>query len=354
MRNKITAVASPGVPGLIHHFATAVLAGAKRRALDEKLLMDGAANLRKQRWDADDLVRFLRALGTLGEDEFYGLAASRCPPGAASLGIELMLLSESLGDAIERCCRFYALVTNGLRFDFNEHKGMASIQFTAADGSLDEAHFLIEWHAARWHRLTQWLIGEKIPLTCVEFAHSRQWDLAEYRQVFGENCLFRRPVNRISFPRSYLNRKIVRRMADFQDTKANHNGMLSSADVHQSWYNLLKSSLCARLARRSPMPTMDELAVEFGICSQTLRRRLKAESSSYRKLKAEARREVVLDNISDGSLTLGQVSLLAGFADTNGLVRAIKSWTGLSPSQYRKAAMDGQPDYRCADGKTVN
>jgi AraC-like DNA-binding protein len=86
---------------------------------------------------------------------------------------------------------------------------------------------------------------------------------------------------------------------------------------------------------------MEELAHTFGVSGQTMRRGLKAEGTSYRQVKAEARREVVLNNIADTSLTLSEISVLAGFAETNGLVRAMKSWTGLSPSAYRQAAMEG-------------
>jgi AraC-like DNA-binding protein len=85
---------------------------------------------------------------------------------------------------------------------------------------------------------------------------------------------------------------------------------------------------------------MEQFAQEFDMCGQTLRRRLRAEGSSYRQLKAEARHEVALDGISDNRITLSEVSLMAGFADTNGLTRAMKSWTGFSPSEYRKRARE--------------
>jgi AraC-like DNA-binding protein len=93
----------------------------------------------------------------------------------------------------------------------------------------------------------------------------------------------------------------------------------------------------------SPMPTMEELATKFGVSSQTLRRALRTEGASYRLIKWEARREVVLNNISDTSLTLSQISLLAGFAEANGLVRAMKSRSGVSPSAFRRVALDGDP-----------
>lgn len=76
------------------------------------------------------------------------------------------------------------------------------------------------------------------------------------------------------------------------------------------------------------------------VSSQTLHRGVKAENTSYRQIKAEARRGVVESNIADVSLTLSHILVLAGFAEANGLVRAMKSWTGLSPSAFRRSIIE--------------
>lgn len=330
-------------PGMIHHFAVTALESARQQRVDEQLLFHGQGLTTRGRWEGADLLRFLRALGTVLQDAFYGMAASPCPPDAAGLGLELMVLSESLGAALDRSCRFYALVTDGVQFRLVRHGETASIDIAVAETQRDPRHFLAEWHAVRWHRLSQWLIGEEIPLTRVEFMHSPQTVRSDYAQVFGENCQFQRASNRISFPVRYLERGIIRSVDDLKITRSSTCDLFTPTDIHRTWRNLLRSALRARLSRMAAIPTMEELAEEFGVSSQTLRRRLKDENSSYRKLKAEARREVVLDTISDDNLTLSQISLLAGFAETNGLVRAMKSWTGLSPSQFRKAVEDRVP-----------
>jgi AraC-like DNA-binding protein len=331
-------------PNLIHHFATAALASAKHHAIDSSLLIGVRETMRKSQWNAEDLLRFTTVLRENLQDEFYGLASSRCPPGASHLSVELMLLSKNLGDALQRYCRFYEMATDGLKFELRDRQDLAHIDITAADSSRDEHHFLMEWQAIRWHKLAQWLIGENIPLISVEFMHSSHADPAEYAEAFGIECWFDRPCNRLSFPRDYLKRNVVRRMADFEAAKAKNHNLLVSPEIHPSWRNLLTSSLCARLSKKLAMPTMEELAREFDICSQTLRRRLKEENCSYRQLKAEARRELILDSISNDNLSLSQVSLLAGFSDVNGLAKLTKAWAGLSPSQYRIVAREAHDD----------
>jgi AraC-like DNA-binding protein len=200
---------------------------------------------------------------------------------------------------------------------------------------------LIEWQAVRWHKLAQWMIGAEIPLMRAEFSHARQGPVGEYAQVFCDDCRFGLLDTRLYFEATFLNRKIVRKLEDLDVRKTTQNYDPVHVEVETSWCKLLKASLCARLRKMESMPTMERLAEEFGVCSQTLRRRLNEEKLTYRALKAQARRAVVMEQICDERVSLGQISLMAGFAETNGLARAMKSWTGFSPSQYRKNAAHG-------------
>jgi len=329
---------------MTHHFAQTLLDCAARRGLDPQALTGGRALQRLERWAGQDFFNLLYRVGEALEDEYFGLASSPCPPGTAQLGVELLVLSEDLGDALQRSCRFYRLVSDGLRLRLIQGGDMAIFEVTLAEPERDEKHFLTDWTMLRWYMISQWLIGEEISLDRVDFPHPMQSALADYTEVFGHNLRFSQPTARFFFSGHYLGRKVIRRLSNIEgDWTQRRAGEFSEPDIYRAWKELLKAALRARMARMSPMPTMEELAEEFGVCGQTLRRRLKAERTSYRKLKAEARREMVLEGIRNEELTLGQISLMAGFAETNGLVRAMKSWTGLTPSQYRKHALP-QPD----------
>jgi AraC-like DNA-binding protein len=161
-----------------------------------------------------------------------------------------------------------------------------------------------------------------------------------YANVFGTHVAFDQPANRFTFPSQYLNRQVVRALQDLSMLSSEEYDPEHPPPLQRTWSSMVKVALRGRLYHMAPIPTMEELAGKFGVSSQTLRRGLRTESTSYRQIKQEARREVVLNNISDTSLTLSQISLLAGFAEANGLVRAMKSWSGLSPSAFRRVALD--------------
>lgn len=340
---------------MTHHFAQALLESAARRGLDPEALTRGRTLGADELWGGQDFFHFLTRIGGHLKDEFFGMASHPCPVGSSQLGIELLVLSEDLSDALDRGCRFYGLVSPGLRLRLIQGGEMAIFEVVPADPSCDEHHFLVEWHLLRWFMLAQWLIGEEIHLERVDFPHPMQTALADYIEVFGHGCRFSQPTARFFFSSHYLGRKVIRQLSQIEGDWASRRAVeFTEPDIYRAWRELLKAALRARMARMNPIPTMEELAEEFGVCGQTLRRRLKAERTSYRKLKAEARREMVLEGIRNQELTLGQISLMAGFAETNGLVRAMKAWTGLTPSQYRKTAMPPAPDEERPSAESVH
>ncbi len=250
-------------------------------------------------------------------------------------GVELMVLSDNLGDALERYFRFYDVLTDGLRLSLRRQGGLARVMIEVTDPSRDPQHMLPEWYAVRLHGLSQWLIGEPIPWSQVEFAHPCQLAPHAYRSTFGDAIRFGAQSNFFAFPERYLNRRIVRELSDLSVIATNEYELGNSQQSPVAWTKMVRSALRSELHKARQLPTMEELANEFGVSGQTLRRGLKSEGTSYRQVKSDARREIVLDNICDSSVRLSEIALLAGFAETNGLVRAVKAWTGLSPSAFR-------------------
>jgi AraC-like DNA-binding protein len=68
---------------------------------------------------------------------------------------------------------------------------------------------------------------------------------------------------------------------------------------------------------------------------QTLRRKLKDESTSYRAIKETIRRDVAVEKLLGSSMAVDEVSSLLGYSESRAFTRAFLQWTGLSPAKYR-------------------
>jgi AraC-like DNA-binding protein len=278
-------------------------------------------------------------IGSKLDDAFFGLASSPCPVDSPRFGVELMVLSSTLGEALDRFFRFYAFVTSGLTMSFETEARDAVVEIRATAPELDPKHFLIEWYAARIISFSQWLTGHELSRFSVEFSHRQQLPISAYTAALGNNLSFDKPANTITMPRQYLGMDVIRTLNDFANLTAKRYDPEHQSIAHRQWASLVRSTLRDSLAAMRPLPTMEDLARKFGVSSQTLRRNLRAEGMTYREIKAEARRDIVINKMTNTSLSLGEISMLAGFAEPNGLLRAMKIWTGLSGTAFRREVL---------------
>jgi AraC-like DNA-binding protein len=76
--------------------------------------------------------------------------------------------------------------------------------------------------------------------------------------------------------------------------------------------------------------------------TRTLHRRLYEEGTSFVDLLDETRRELAAGYIRRSDYSVGEVAYLLGFAETSSFNRAFRRWTGMSPSEYRRAGGERQ------------
>ncbi|MGV0735040.1 AraC family transcriptional regulator ligand-binding domain-containing protein [Mycobacterium syngnathidarum] len=87
-------------------------------------------------------------------------------------------------------------------------------------------------------------------------------------------------------------------------------------------------------ANLSCMPTLKELSAEMSMDCRTVRRRLAAESTSYRQIACEVRADVARE-LLENNHSVASVADHLGYADTVAFTHAFKRWTGVSPGSYR-------------------
>jgi AraC-like DNA-binding protein len=271
-------------------------------------------------------------------DEFCGFTPSRCRAHTLPFVFDTIIREDTLGGALTRAFGLYGLVTEDIRFSLmsDDDDETATIALILARPELDRHNFLTEWWLMIWPRFSCWMIGEEIPMATVDFPHGPHLDADEYAEAFWGPCRFHQPAAQVQFPAKYLRRRIIRTREEVTQLFARLPiDLVSIPGVHRSWKTLVKIKMKECLVKTEALLTIEDLAAEFNMSSQTLRRRLEEEGISFRALKDEVRREVILKWLAEPNIPIGEVSLRAGFAERNGLVRAVRSWVGISPREYR-------------------
>lgn len=87
-------------------------------------------------------------------------------------------------------------------------------------------------------------------------------------------------------------------------------------------------------------PTVEGLALAAGLSIRTFQRRLSEEGVSFSGLLEDVRRDAALEGIKAPRDPLTQVALSVGYSRQSALTRAVRRWTGRSPSHLR--SMSGE------------
>jgi AraC-like DNA-binding protein len=331
-----------GASNLIAHYTGVLIDSAITRGLALNDLCraagvtESAVPPRANMVTPETFGRISRTVKERLNDEFCGFTPSRCRAHTLPFVFDTIIREDTLGGALDRAFGLYGLITEDIKFVLTSDDDTATIGLALAQPELDRHNFLTEWWLMIWPRFSCWMIGEEIPVATVDFPHGPRVDADEYAEAFWGPCRFHQPAAQVQFPAKFLRRRIIRTREEVAQLFTRLPiDLVSIPGVHRSWKTLVKIKMKECLVKTEALLTIEDLAAEFNMSSQTLRRRLEEEGISFRALKDEVRREVILKWLAEPNIPIGEVSLRAGFAERNGLVRAVRSWVGISPREYR-------------------
>lgn len=85
-------------------------------------------------------------------------------------------------------------------------------------------------------------------------------------------------------------------------------------------------------------PSIDRVADAAGIGRRSLQRRLSAEGTNFSAIVEEVRKRVTVSALSNGCVSLRELTSQVGYADQATLSRAVRRWTGRPPSAVARDA----------------
>ncbi len=101
------------------------------------------------------------------------------------------------------------------------------------------------------------------------------------------------------------------------------------AQVHEAIVSTLPTGL----------PTMDKVARALATSHRTLRRRLSDEGLTFERVRDDTLAAIARDRLQDRRETLAEVAYVLGFSEVRAFHRAFRRWTGVTPGEYRRAAL---------------
>ncbi|MFF4740397.1 AraC family transcriptional regulator [Streptomyces sp. NPDC001262] len=326
------------------HCVRAALGGAQRLGIDTVPLLQEAriAPLllgdERAHVTPEQFARLVHGLHRATGDEFIGLGTAPSRPGTFAMMCHTCIGCRDLGAALERAARFYGLFPGGPDLALEHHGGEAVFAVRSDLRERAEGRFLAECLMIIWHRLASWLIGHRIVLHWAAFAHAAPPYAADYGTMFGCPVRFGAERTGAGFDARWLAAPVVRdetavaellRRAPAELLSRREYGTTVAEQVRRSFVRALREGRPARL------PEVAQIAERLAVSPATLRRRLQAEGTSYRRLVDQVRREAAIAGLAEGREPIAQLAVRLGFSEDTAFHRAFRRWTGTTPGAYR-------------------
>ncbi|MBV0933643.1 AraC family transcriptional regulator [Marinobacterium weihaiense] len=323
------------------HYARAMLHGYKAQGHDDRTLLAACGidpdliRQPKARIGTGQFIRLFRSIWRELDDEFMGLTSAPCRVGHFHLMGSLVVHSRNLQEVIEQSIRCYRLFSRDIEIRLDLDGDEVELSMTHRHPELDPDNFLVEWLLMVWHRLIGWLIGRKIVLSHAHFSHTLPAHFDEYRFIYPCRCHFEQSRSSIFFSKNYLSMPVVRTREELDSFILNSpRDLLIWTDEDDSLTTRVRNMLEG--FDDGGLPNLDWVSAQLHTTSYTLSRKLKAEGTSYQKIKDNLRRDQAIMMLTRQNLSIGEISSQLGFAEPGAFSRAFKHWTGVSPLAYRK------------------
>lgn len=249
----------------------------------------------------------------------------------------MMLAGPTVRAALERAIPYLALSPTHLRFALEE--GDEVVYAVATDDEIppDVRAFVVERDLAglaaafRGAQIDLQLAGIETTLGPAGAALLAQaWRLES--AVVASNCA----TNRLVIPRERLDERLPQ--ADENTARLFEQQCREVLDARLARVGVAGQVRSRLRHERGDWPSMVEVAAELHIDERTLRRRLTAEGTSFRRLVDEVRHGRALELLGQGA-AVSEVARELGYSETATFTRSFTRWEGVSPSRLRERSL---------------
>jgi AraC-like DNA-binding protein len=170
----------------------------------------------------------------------------------------------------------------------------------------------------------------------VDLSYPRPDNLDVLRATFGAPLYFDQPVSALHYDWAMLDNPQLHVSTRFYDAVVQEFSAFFSDDA--SVADPFSLSLHTAIRRLLPAGgcSIDSIAGDMNISRRTLQRRLKERDTNFQQLLQQVKSNLARKYLEDKSLSIIEIALLLGYGDPSSFSAAFKSWSGLTPTEFRR------------------
>ncbi|EUA22567.1 bacterial regulatory helix-turn-helix s, AraC family protein [Mycobacterium xenopi 3993] len=286
----------------------------------------------RSRISMEQFADLIRALWRTTDDELMGLGLAPVPRGTMRLISYALVGTPDLGSVLRRYVELAKAVPGfpSIVVSAGPREVRVSTELTVIK---QHDELIIDALLAAGHRFASWAIGRQIPLRRVEVPYPQPDEIDDYDVIFGAPVVFAAPTAAVVFDSKMLAMPCIRTEVELDEfLRRAPAGLLLRRDYGSSMSDQVRRILAEGV--NGQWSTADEIAARLAMSPQTLRRRLRDEHTSIRKIREALLRDAAIASLVRGEETVTALSRRLGFSEPSAFTRAFRRWTGCSPGSY--------------------
>jgi AraC-like DNA-binding protein len=273
-------------------------------------------------------------------DPAFGLriGAAYSPAASQALGFA-QLASPNLRRAIQLLIQYHAVLDTNFRPVFLEGPEEGVVRMGTSSLTGDTLPELTDAIMAATVTMTRLMKGPGFTPVRVSFKHRSPADRRPYDNYFTCPVSFSDERNAVTFSNASLDEPLPH---------GNRELAMEQERIIERYLETLSGGAVTLRVRehlvrglQNGAPSEEEIARQLARSVSSLQRDLRAEGTNYRQLLTKIRQDIAERMLAEERLSIAQVAFMTGYGDQSAFSRAFKTWTGVTPSEYRRVRAAG-------------
>ena len=278
-----------------------------------------------------------RALALNLDPELGLLAGQRHHFGVFGMWGLAIVSSDTLADAIRLGLRYIDLTHTFLAWSFVSDPDGPRLSPHERRQPTTARRFLLERDLAAAATLLVDLLGHRHALTSVSLPYPAPENLQRHQAIFGCELVFDAPAAEIRIHPGSLDARPLQ--ANPMAARLAEEQCRQLVDQMSGAGSTVQAVREALMEKPGQFATFDQVALRLKTSTRSLRRKLAAESSSYRQVLDQVRETLAKAYLRDTRLTVEEIAARLAYSDAANFSHAFRRWSGTAPGRYRADAM---------------
>lgn len=292
------------------------------------------------RLSGSEAQKILETAVRLTKDENLGLhQGERLSKGFSNILGYILMNCSTLKECSEKYCRYEKIIDSTSISDLNIVDKNAVLSNITVDKALEENRQFSDFKIAGMLSYIKLLSGEKLQLHEVHFTYSKPKNTSEHERIFQSKVCFEKSANALIFNKELLNTPVTepnkKLLLLFEK---NAQEILETLNNNNIYTNMVTEIILGEITKYN-LPSIEDVSKKLSLSVRKLQLYLQKEDTSYIKLIKEIRKSVAEKYLKDRNISIDEITYFLGFSETSAFHRAFKSWTGLTPAQFRKSEL---------------